>query len=285
MLKAIHASLDEIPDEFRALYTEKKNAASGEPQWELTGIEGVKTPADIERLDKALKAERTEHAKTKDRLKAFGDRTPDAIEALEAQVIELQAQVEAGGKPDEAGINKLVEARIPAFTKPLERERDALKARLAELEAENGALKLAGLRRSMSDAFRAEVTGDKRVPLKPTAVEDVELYVERMFTLEDGKWVTKDGVGVTPGMSIREWLTETQAEGRRPHWFEGNTPAGATGSQGSGGAHSGDNPFEAKTFNLTKASDLATADVNRARALYRAAKDKTKAKGPFGHLA
>ena len=281
-LKAIYANLDEVPEQFRELYSEKKGA-DGAVRFELTGIEGIKTSADIERLDKALKAERSEHAKTKERLRGFGDRTPDQIEELEAQIVELQAQVEAGGKPDDAAINKLVEARIPAFTKPLERKLVELEQLKAQLEAENAALKLTALRRSMTDELRNVVTGEKRVPVRPSAVEDIELYVERLFTIEDGKFVTKDGVGVTPGMSMREWLTEMQAEGRRPHWFEGNTPAGATGGSG-GSAHMGDNPFDAKTFNLSKASAIEKEDINKARALARAAKDKTRAKQVFGHL-
>jgi len=43
-LEAIHKTLEEIPEQYRDLYSERNG------QFELTGISGVKTQADVDRL-------------------------------------------------------------------------------------------------------------------------------------------------------------------------------------------------------------------------------------------
>src|SRR5271166_3561304 len=74
-LKTIYDTQDEIPEPHRELYVERNG------KFELTGIEGVKTQADIDRTTKALEAERVEHKKAKEKLSKWGDLDPDTIPA------------------------------------------------------------------------------------------------------------------------------------------------------------------------------------------------------------
>lgn len=86
-----------------------------------------------------------------------------------------------------------------------------------------------------------------------SALEDVELYGERLFEVqEDGTVVTRDGVGVTPGLSPKQWLEDMQ--GKRPHWW-GPTAGGGAG--GSRGANTGaGNPWSAEGWNMTEQGNI-----------------------------
>lgn len=280
ILKAIYESADEIPETFAELYTERDG------KFELTGIEGVKTEADVARLDKALKAERAEHSKTKGRVKSFGDLTPEAVEEMRSQIETLTAQVEAGGKPDEAAMEKLIAAKLPAHLKPLQRElKEAIEARDA-LAQENQGLKGDKIRRGLSDLVRITLGTKKMAVVDRRAEADIELWTERVMTFdEDGRFVTKEGVGLTPGMSLEEALLEVQSSGTRPLWFKGNTPSGAQdGDSTTKRIPNGENPFDDESWNLTKASEILQKNPGEAKRLARSAKKNTRAKGTFKSL-
>ena len=49
MLKTIYDNEADIPEGFAALYTEKNG------KWELTGVQGVKTQLDVDRVQEALR--------------------------------------------------------------------------------------------------------------------------------------------------------------------------------------------------------------------------------------
>lgn len=278
-LKAIYESSEEIPEGYADLYVERDG------KFELAEVEGIKTTADIERLDKALKAERAEHAKTKTRVKAFGAYTPEQIEEMTTQLEEMKAQLEAGGKPDAAALDKLVEAKLPAHLKPLQRKIEELQAEREALATENQGLKGDKIRRGLRDLVTLTLGTKKMQSVDRRAEPDIELWAERVLTLdEDGKFVTKEGVGLTPGMSLEEALIEVQASGVRPLWFKGNTPAGAQDGGDKKVVSGGDNPFDAKTWSSTKAASIVKANPGEAKRLARAAKDKSRVKAVFPQL-
>src|SRR4051812_28393965 len=103
----------EVAEKYRDLYTEKNG------QMELTGVEGMKTDADVGRIQSALEKERKDHKETKKKWEVLGDRKPDEVVTALDRIPELEAAAE--GKLDEKKINTIVESRISAKTGPLER--------------------------------------------------------------------------------------------------------------------------------------------------------------------
>jgi len=262
---------DEIPEPYRDLFTEQ-----ADDTWTLTEVEGIKLPGDVERLDKALRKEREAHKETKKKILAFGEFTPEKMVELTDQVEELRIQLEAGGnKPDEKALEALVERRAEAKKRPLERDLKTAQEELSTLRTTNETLSKADQRRRRNDALRQVTTGDKGVKLRaPSVLEDIELYAERVLEEnESGEFVTRDGVGVTPGLPPLELLREVYSSGRRPHWFPENEGAGAEGSRKPGGG--GDDPFTAASadgkrpaqVNMNVFQRLILSDSKRAEML------------------
>src|SRR5262249_21442507 len=104
-LKASYENLDEVPEHFRELFSQK----DGKGLFELTGIEGMKTQADVDRLVSAAANERKATATWKAKAEAFGEHTPETIAALVAKNEELNIAVQAKGPIDDTKINEMVE--------------------------------------------------------------------------------------------------------------------------------------------------------------------------------
>ena len=241
-LEITYDSIDAVPEPFRPLYAEKDGKAV------LTGINGMKTNQDVLNVQEALRKERADHAAAKEALKpwkAFGD-DPTELQAKLDRIAELEAA--AGGKLDDAAIQKLVDARLGQKTAPLERQLKDSTTRIGELEQENLALKSTLVSRDRNDAVRAVATEMK---VLPTAIPDVEM-VAGMFLERDevsGQFIVKaDAKGVTPGADVKQFLKEMQQQ--RPHWWPNSQGGGAGGGRNFG--DSDENPWSAKGWNMTK---------------------------------
>jgi hypothetical protein len=238
-LKAIYDTKDEIPEAHIELFSERGG------KWELTGVEGVKTQADVDRLSTSLTNERTEHKKTKDKLAgwaAFGDK-PDEVRARLDRVEELELLVD--GKGDQTKVDQLVEARLKQRIAPVERERDELKTKVNDLTT-----LISGFENEKkTNTIHGEIRkAAKKVGLLDGAIEDAILHGERVLELDaTGKVVTKDGVGVTPGLAPDVWLGDLKQT--RTHWW-GETVGG--GGKGGGGGGKGPNPWSADGWNMTQ---------------------------------
>ena len=92
-LKTIYDKQEDIPENFGELYTEKNG------KFELTAVEGVKTQADIDRVNSALVKERNDHKMVKEKLQAFGDVDPATLPVLQEELTEAKARLEAGKSP------------------------------------------------------------------------------------------------------------------------------------------------------------------------------------------
>lgn len=258
-IKALVDKLDDVPEQYRDLYTEKNG------KFELTGVEGMKTQADIDRVQAGLAKERTEHKATKTALSAWGDRKADEVIAILDRVPELEAA--AAGKLDENKINTMVESRVGSKLAPVQRQVATLTANLAEKDAIIAGYQTKERTRSIHDGVRDAISKTKG--FQASAAEDALMLAERMFEVnEDGKVVTKDGVGVTPGVDAVVWLTDMQQ--KRPHWW-GPTEGGGAGGSGNGNREGGDNPFTAANWNMTKQGEILRANPTRAEQLARAA--------------
>ena len=266
-LKALYENQKDIPEAFAELFTEKNG------KWELTEIEGIKTSADTDRLSVSLTKERAEHKKTKDKLSAFGELDPTQAQKDSDEITELKTKLETAeaaagdGKPDEAVIDKLVEARVATVIRPLQRDLD--KANKLNEDQGNAitAFELKDTNRTITDHVR-KAAGESK--LIGTAMEDALMLAERVFEVnEEGIVLTRDNVGVTPGIDATVWFTEMQD--KRPHWWPSSQGGGAGGGGGGGAGGGADNPFSFKGWNMTKQGEALTADPERAARLAQSA--------------
>lgn len=256
-LKAILDNLDDVPEHFHELYTEKNG------KYEFTGVEGMKTQADVDRLQSALSKERNDHKGTRERFSVLGDRDLDEVVTLLDRIPELEAA--AAGKIDDAKLNELVEGRIKTKVAPLEREKGNLAKQVQEL---SGALEQYQTKervRTIHDEVRRAATAAK---LLPEAMEDALMLAERVLELDDeGRVVVKDGVGFTPGVEPSVWLTDLQP--KRPHWWGPSQGGGSTGNNRGGGG--GANPWTAEGWNMTEQGRILVENRSRAEQLAKSA--------------
>jgi len=261
MLKSIYKTKDEIPAEYVSLFTERNG------QWEMTQVEGIKTLADVERVQVGATTERTDHAATKAKLKvytdAFGDKTVEDINKDLDRIPELEAKATGDG-PDQDKIDNLVDARVRREMAPITRENETLKTANADLTASNTTFTAKDLSRTIRDGLRAAGVEQK---MEPGAMEDLLMY-EGSFEIDAaGAIVTKEGSPFTVGMEPGAFVTDMKE--KRPHWWGVSAGGGAGGNLG--GANNGENPFSHKHWNLTKQGHLTTSDRPKAEQLAKAA--------------
>jgi len=264
-IKAKYPTLDDVPEEYRDLYEERGG------EYVLTQIEGLRTDADITRVQNALTAEKTAHKKSKDTLAALlGGRTAEEVQADLDRIPELEA---SAGNVDEAKIEALVTARVKRETAPLERRVRDAEAKAAELEGENTTLKASEKKRKVHDALRQAGTKAK---ITDTAMEDLLMY-DGMFDIsEDGKIVTRDGVGAAPGIEPETWLQDMQE--KRPHWWPPSQGGGAGGGKTT--TSFPNNPWSAEHWNMTEQAKVIQADRPKAERMAAAAQSKIGATAP-----
>ena len=238
MLKAIYDKKEDIPAEFLSLYSERGG------KWELTGVEGVKTQADIDRLTEANRKEKNDHAETKAKLRSFDGLDPEAVRTSLAEVDELRIRASKGDTSEEQ-LTKLVEARLAQKLGPVQRELDSTKKALEAKDAENGTLKGTITKGTIERALRDAATTLKCVP---AAIDDICMHAERVFEVaSDGAVLIKDNAGYVPGLKPHEWLGEMAS--KRAHWWPANEGGGAGGSKGGPGG--GVNHWAEGSFNMT----------------------------------
>lgn len=257
-INAVVDTLDGVDEKYHDLYTEKNG------KYELTGVSGFKTQADIDRIQSGLLKERNDHKATRERFAFIADHDPQELQAMLDKYPELEAA--AAGKLDDAAIQKLVEGRLSTATAPLKRDLDKLAKDLAEKDALIGAYTAKERTRAIHDSVREAV--GKHKGFQSAAVEDAMVFAERMLEVsEDGRVITRDGVGVTPGVEASVWLTDMQI--KKPHWW-GNTAGGGAPGSNSGGA-SGVNPFSHEGWNMTEQGRLLAENRSRAEQLAKQA--------------
>jgi len=273
MLELLYNSADEIPEGFADLYTEKDG------KWHLTGIKGMKTETDTAKLSKSLREEREAHKKTKDKLAKLGGDDVDIDEVVEQldELEDLRARIEAGegGRVDEKKLQELVDARMKRELKPLERERDQLKSRNQELEADVGTLRTTINNGTIENRLRELAAKENVVG---SAMDDIVFMGTHMFEVaEDGAIVAKENArGVEAGITPDIWLTDMKE--KRPHWWPTSQGGGAGG--GAGGSGGGSNPWGAKSWDLDAQGAMVRQDRAKAERMAKAAGSKIGAIAP-----
>lgn len=240
VLKALYASKEEIPAGYEDLYTEKNG------KWEFSGVEGLKTQADVTRVQESLTKERAAHKATKEAFKGLDGLDVTEVLAKLDRVEELEAQVATGNGADPAKIDALVETRIKSRLAPVERERDQLKGQVVELGGKVEQFETQSKTRSVHDAVRTEAT---KLGIIPSALDDALMLAERALGVsEEGTVVVKENSGFTEGLDVGTWLTEVRE--KRAHWWPASEGGGAHGGNNNNGG--GVNPFSNAGWNMTE---------------------------------
>lgn len=255
--KMVLDSLEGLPEDVAKEYVERDGKFHIQ-------VEGMKTQADIDRVQTSLTAARTEATTLKGRLALLGDRKVEDVVTLLDRIPELEAAAE--GKLDDEKLNSIVETRIKTRTAPLERELGTLKTQLAEKDTLLEALQGKEKTRTLHEQIR---NAGKEAKLLDTAIEDALLLGERVFELDDsGNAVVKKDSGFTEGLAPKDWFTDLQA--KRPHWWGDSIGGGAGGNRGNGGGPEG-NPWTAENWNMTEQGKILNANRSRAETLAKAA--------------
>lgn len=251
-------TMDEVPEAVRGLYTETDGKAI------LTGVRGMKTQQDVDNVQEALGKERNLRRDYEKQLKPWKDMDPEEVRSKLDRIGELETA--AGGKLDDDAINKIVETRLTARTAPLERRIDELQENLGATIQERDAAKGTITDMRMSSAIRDAAT---RAKITPSALSDVEIIAKSGFEFsEDGKLVTTEKSGVTPGLGLDAYFKEMTKS--RPHWWPASEGGGAGGGSG-GGMNGAKNPFSAEHWDMTKQGALVREDREQAEQLAKLA--------------
>jgi hypothetical protein len=254
-----YESMNDVPAAVRGLYTDKDGKAV------LTGVSGMKTQDDVDRVQESLRKERDDHKATKESFKPFKGMDAAEVQANLDRIGELEAA--SGGKLDEDAINKIVESRLKQTTGPLQRQIEELTNSNGELTATND--KLTG---TISTGSRNEAVRKIAAEMKVhgTAVSDIELVAANYLEKDEhtGKWIVKaDAQGVTPGADVNQFMKEMQKQ--RPHWWPTSVGGGANG--GLDGVNGGKNPFSGNDWNVTQQGAILRSDRELASQLATAA--------------
>lgn len=262
-LKAIVDTLEGLDEHVAALYTQRGDKF--EISVEIPGIEGIKSFTDFNRLNEALRKERTDHKMIKDRFAPLGERKVEDILSVFDRLPELEAK--AAGALDDTKIETIVTGRLTAKLAPVERELQTAREALAQRDEALLAYQQKDVQRTIGDSVR---TATSKLKVVDSAVEDVTLLAERVFTIdENGKVVAKDNVGCTPGISPEVWLNEMQT--KRPHWWGPSIGGGAGGNGGRPGGNFTINPWSADGWNMTEQGRIYNENAGKAEQLAKSA--------------
>ena len=238
---------EDVPAAYANLYTEKDG------KFVLTGVKGMKTQADVDRLNTALVKERGDHKTAKQQLASLASYgSVDDIVANLERIPELEAKQ---GKGDPADLEKIVSARLA----PLQRKLDEATTQLKEKDQLIDGYKGKETKATVADAVRKAA---KTLKVRDGAIEDAIMYAERVMTIdESGNVVTKENVGVTPFLGAEEWLRDMLPN--RTHWLEESVGGGSQG--GKGGFGGANDPYSHDGWSITEQMKLYRENPEKAK--------------------
>lgn len=249
MLKAVYLTKEAIPAQYVDLYTEKNG------QWELTGIEGIRTEADIERITDAYGKRIKDAAKS---VKSGEGLTSDQI----AEIVrdEIKKAAGDGGGNNGGGDNN------NGGGSDLERQLAAATDEAQTWKGKAEAAEAAALDSNLTAQLTAAVTA---AGVRPEAVDHFVTSHKSDFELRDGKLARKfvESDPKTATQSVDDYLTSRKTDKSTAYFWPGNEGGGSGGSGGLGGAHKGPNPFDPKTANMTEQNRIYSENPELAKRL------------------
>lgn len=240
-LKAVLTSLDDVAEEIKQFYVEKDG------KFELQ-VDGMKTSEDVSRVQEALRKERAEHKETKTKLAEWGDMDPEETRVALEKIPELEAGV---GDSRKKKTDEQVEAIVRGRTGVLERQIEKLTAAAVEKDEALTKYRQADITRKLLDAARQMAIESKALPdtFKSDKSGFMVAAVGALEVNAEGEIVTREGGGLTAGLSHMEALQEFQE--LHPYFW----PTSSGGGANPGGGVSGPNVF--KSNDMTARALLA----------------------------
>lgn len=261
-------NLDNIDEKYHELYEEDDG------KYRLTGVDGMKTQGDIDRLQTSIRKERSDHKETKNKLKAYGDISSDGLQEKLERLDELNQIIDEDNKINDQEVEKLVDKRVQNRVAKVERERDALQTKVTEHEATIFDFKTKDKNRTIRDSISAAIA--KSEGFLPAAREDALIIGSSLFELNDeNEVIAKENSGIDVGTTPMEWLEG--AKEKRPFWW-GDSQGG--GSRTGGNLLTGNNPWTAEHWNITEQAKVMSQDRAKAEKLAKAANSKIGAISP-----
>lgn len=259
-LNIVEDSLESIAEPFHELYTEKDG------KFHLTGVVGLKTQDDINRLNIALAKEREETKKVKEKYAPISSlgKSVDEIITLVDRIPELE--LAAKGNIDETKIEEILQPRIKAKLGPIERALETEKQKAKDLESQLTTYQ----QRERANVLKTALSkAAKETKVRDDAIDDAVMLAERYFEIDEtGAVIGKsDMQGVSPGIDPVAWFIENQT--KRTYLWGETIGGGAGGSRESFGGVS--NPWSADNWNMTKQGEIFKANPQRANQLAKMA--------------
>ena len=258
ILKATYDNETDIPAEATAL--ELYEERDGKYILKRDAIDGMKTEADIQRVQAVVTKQKGELKTVKAIVTKLGNREIDDVLKDLDKVSSLEAEVEAlkdDGK-NSALFDKRVEAMVATRMAPHDRKLVEMTTERDTLTETNKGLSGTINTDRIAQSLRAAAL---KAGVAPTALDDALMLGERHFERDDeGRVVTKESVGVTPGVEADVWLSEIKE--RKPHWWPVSAGGGATGGNGKGTAGAG-NPYTSEGWNRTNQNALPADKANQ----------------------
>ena len=247
-LELVYDNAEDVPEGFGELYTETDG------KFALTEINGMKTTADVDRLQESLHKERKLHKEVKTKLHGFGDLEADAVRTSLNELEELKLQVD--GSDDK--FEERVAARMISVTAPLERKLATIATERDTAIGEVGVFQKKEKNRNISDEIRA---AGSKLKMVPAAIDDaITLGRNVMDVDEEGRIAVRADSGFDEGADPTSWIEGLRES--KPHWWPASEGSGARG--GNSGSGVGSNPFTSSNWNMTEQGKLHKENPERA---------------------
>lgn len=237
-LKAVLSTLDGLDESMKALYTENEH---GEFVLDLDGVDAHPT---VRGLKTAHETRGTTIAKLKRQLEAYGEHTPEEIQALLEKVEEAE-KGKGGGDASAQALKDLQTKLETKHTKELEK-----------LTGRSAALQKALEARVIDGELDAAIEGRFKPELKPAVRALLKQRGPTMLETEDGKFIgvfKSDLNGVPGDHSITDYVKE---------WAKTEEAAAYIPPTGRGGSGADGKPPRQGGGKLVTEADLASGNFD-----------------------
>lgn len=262
ILEIFYSNLENIPEKFRELFTEKDD------KWVLTGVKGLKTSEDIERLQKANRNERESHDETKQKLnkllEVVGDKTPEELQKNLDDFEDLSKSGVQSDNSDAKFTQEQIDEKINIALERKERETSRIIAKL-ETERDSFSEENTHLKKDIKESTIRDVITkvSSDAGLLSSAIGDVQDIALRICDIdEDGKVIVREGQGDISGMDISTVIKEEWVQSKS-YFYEASKSGGGKSNMGDSGL--ANNPFSKESQNLTEQSKMVKENPEKAK--------------------